>query len=264
MFSEYRQVAEQAARAAGQVQIEGLSKTRNIDYKSAFNLVTDIDVACEAKIIEIISQRYPNDQILAEEGSSNPKGSGRRWIIDPLDGTTNYAHRYPFFAVSIGVEEAGKIVAGVVYNVVSNELFHAELGSGAYLNNRQIKVSSIPALEKSLLATGFPYDSAKAGDNNMLRFRTLTDLCHGVRRDGAAALDLCYVAVGRLDGFWEVGLSPWDMAAGSLIVTEAGGTVTDLYGEVLDMQTGRMLASNGFVHKELISVLMRTDNIAVA
>jgi myo-inositol-1(or 4)-monophosphatase len=261
-FDKYKQIAEMAAREAGSIQLTGLGKVRTINYKSAYNIVTDIDKACEAKIIEVIRHEFPDDDILAEEGGGSANGVSRRWIIDPLDGTTNYAHGYPFFAVSIGVEEEGKIVAGVVYNAVSDELFHAVTGKGAYCNNVQINVSKVSNLEQALLATGFPCDTKEAMDDNMLRFSTLTDQSHGVRRDGAAALDLCFVAAGRLDGFWEAGLSPWDTAAGSLMVTEAGGIVSDLSGEEFDLQSGRALASNGCIHDELVFILRRFDPTA--
>jgi myo-inositol-1(or 4)-monophosphatase len=262
-YDKYKQIAELAAREAGAIQIDGLGKTRTVNYKSAFNIVTDIDKACEAKIIEIIRQEFPADDFLAEESGATEGGGGtRRWIIDPLDGTTNYAHGYPFFAVSIAVEEEGKVIVGMVYNAVSDELFSAQLGGGAYCNNAKIKVSNTDAIEQSLLSTGFPYDTMEANDDNMLRFTTLTDQSHGVRRDGSAALDLCFVACGRSDGFWETGLSPWDTAAGSLIVTEAGGVVTDLTGEEFDLQSGRLLASNGHIHDEVVFVLKRLDAAA--
>lgn len=270
MDNKLRQVAERAAREAGKIQIEGLGKTRTINYKSAYNLVTDIDKACEVKVIEVIHQEFPDDDILAEEGTGSSDGRSdavgrahyRKWIIDPLDGTTNYAHGYPFFAVSIAVEEEGSIVAGVVYNPISDELFCAQSGSGAFCNNQPIRVSNTAALEQSLLATGFPYDTMEANDDNMLRFSTLTDQCQGVRRDGSASLDLCFVACGRLDGFWETGLSPWDTAAGNLIVTEAGGTVSDLTGEEFDLQSGKVLASNGQIHDELLFVIKKLDSAA--
>ncbi|HEY9785939.1 MAG TPA: inositol monophosphatase family protein [Candidatus Obscuribacterales bacterium] len=258
-----RKIAFRAALEAGKLLKERLGDVRTIDYKTAFNIVTDVDKASERKIIEILKSEFPDDEMLAEEGGltkGTPRnGAKRRWLIDPLDGTTNFAHTYPFFAVSIGLEENGERVLGVIYNPLSDELFWAEKGEGAWLNDEKVSVSDTPSLKTSLLATGFPPDTRKAPRSNMSQFKTLTDMCHGVRRDGSAALDLAFVAAGRIDGFWEMKLAPWDVAAGSLIVEEAGGRVTDLAGGPLDMTTGHILATNGKIHAEVLDVLRELE-----
>ncbi len=251
-----RKIATRAALEAGRILKERLGDVRTIDYKAAFNIVTDVDKASEAKIFSIIKEEFPEDDVLAEEsGFTKGKTSRRRWLIDPLDGTTNYAHTYPFFCISMGLEEDGKIILGIVYNPITDELFVAEPGQGAYLNDERMFVSDAKELSTSLLATGFPPDTTKATKTNMLQFRTLTDQSHGVRRDGSAALDLCFVACGRLDGFWEMKLAPWDIGAGSLIVEEAGGKVSNLSGGPLDISSGHILATNGKIHAEIAEVL---------
>ena len=250
-----KEVAFQAARLSGDILKQRVGHVKDIDYKSAFNLVTDVDKASERQIIEIIKKAFPDDQILAEESGAHQASSTRRWLIDPLDGTTNFAHAYPCFCVSIGFEDQGKPLLGVVYNPLSDELFWAEAGRGAYLNERQIKVSGVSRLEAGLFATGFPPDSKSAKINNMKQFTEVTDLSHGVRRDGSAALDLSYVAAGRLDGYWEIKLAPWDLAAGTLLVREAGGKVTNLTGGTFDINTGHVAATNGLVHDQLIAAL---------
>ncbi len=176
-------------------------------------------------------------------------------MIDPLDGTTNFAHGYPFFCVSIALEQNGQVALGVVYNPISDELFYAVRGEGAFLNDEKIHVSMVESINESLMATGFPPDTRHSPINNMSEFKTLTDMSHGVRRDGSAALDLCYVACGRIDAFWERKLAPWDVAAGSLIVEEAGGKVSNLEGDALDIDRGHILASNGLIHSQIIHVL---------
>ncbi len=254
------ETAIKAAREAGSLMRERLGKIRDIDYKGAFNIVTDVDKGAERIILDILQSEFPGYSVLAEEGGASSSGSEKRWLIDPLDGTTNFAHSYPFFCVSIGLEDAGRIVSGVVYNPIADEMFWAETGKGAWLNQQQLRVSKVSQLSESLLATGFPYDTAKSLDDNMARFVTLTNLSHGVRRDGAAALDFCFVAAGRLDGFWEAKLSPWDMAAGSIIVTEAGGAITDFAGGPFDVSKPAVLATNGLIHEEVIAVLNKLDN----
>jgi len=255
-----REVTFKAAREAGSLLRQRLGKVRSIDYKGAFNLVTDVDKASEGLILDILGAEFPDYDVLAEEGGASGGGQERRWLIDPLDGTTNYAHAYPLFCVSIGLEERGKMILGVVFNPVSDELFWAEAGKGAWLHEEQIRVSGITTLSASLLSTGFPPDTRKALDDNMTQFSLLTDLSHGVRRDGSAALDLCFVACGRFDGFWEKKLSAWDTAAGSLIVTEAGGKVTNLTGGPFDMSSGHILATNGLIHDEVTAHLSRVES----
>ncbi|HEY9868248.1 MAG TPA: inositol monophosphatase family protein [Candidatus Obscuribacterales bacterium] len=254
-----RQTALRAAKQAGALLRERLGNIRNIDYKGAFNIVTDVDRASEQLILEILQAEFPDYGILAEEGGAQAAGSGRRWLVDPLDGTTNYTHAYPFFSVSIALEENGRTLLGVVYNPIADELFWAQASRGAWLGEKQIHVSSINCLASSLLATGFAPGTKEspAGENPMRQFAALTATSHGVRRDGSAALDLCFVACGRLDGFWEMKLSPWDTAAGSLIVQEAGGRVTNLEGGVFEMSTGHILATNGLIHDEVVAALGR-------
>jgi len=250
-----RTTARIAAEAAGEILRERLGKLTSIDYKSAFNIVTDADKASEAEVIHIIRTEFPDHQILGEESGELATNSKKRWLIDPLDGTTNYAHGYPFFCVSIGFEDDGEMVFGMVYNPISNEIFHAERGGGAYLNETQIHCSKTSKLAESLLATGFPPDTMNAKFSNIEEFHRLTDLCHGVRRDGSAALDLCFVAAGRFEGFWEFKLSPWDLAAGTVIVREAGGNVTSPTGGPFDINSGHVLATNSLVHDEIIAAL---------
>ncbi len=257
-----RATAQKAADAAGSILRDKLGKLSGIDYKGAFNLVTEADKQSEAEVIRIIREQFPDHQILGEESGAHKTASKQRWLIDPLDGTTNYAHTYPFFCVSIGFEDDGKMMFGLVYNPVSNEVFHAERNKGAYLGQSKIRCSKTPTLGESLLATGFPPDTAKAKYANMTQFHKLTNLCHGVRRDGSAALDLCFVACGRSDGFWEYKLSPWDLAAGTLIVEEAGGKVTDPTGTKFDIDSGHVLASNSHIHDEIMQALQECENAA--
>lgn len=271
-MAEILEVAREAALKAGALLKERVGKVKSLDYKSAFNLVTDVDKASEELVISTISRAFPEDSFLGEEGGAqngnegrmnSDQTGGRRWIIDPLDGTTNFAHSYPFFCVSIGVEHEGAIVCGVVFNPIADEMFIAERGRGASLNGTPIKVSPQESLTNSLLATGFPPDTVNNVYNNMESFRHVTNLCHGVRRDGSAALDLCFVACGRLDGFWERKLSPWDVAAGSLIVSEAGGRVTNLEDGPLDMTSGHILASNKHIHSQVVDALATARDLSI-
>lgn len=255
--------AIQTAREAGHILAERFGRQLEISNKSEIDLVTESDLASERLIIDRIKTRYPHHAILAEEsGLTEPgeKSSGPdqriewRWIIDPLDGTTNYAHGYPCFCVSIGLECAGRLALGVVYDPIRDEMFSAERGRGATLNERRIHVSPTPTLAASLLCTGFPYDVRER--NEFARhFANFIMAAQGVRRDGAAALDLAYVAAGRFDGFWEEGLKPWDVAAGALIIEEAGGRVSDYLNGPLDIFTPPMMASNGLIHEEMMRVL---------
>jgi myo-inositol-1(or 4)-monophosphatase len=261
---DIREVAIQAARQAGALLRERLGNIKNIDYKSAFNIVTDVDKASERLIIDTIKGRFPEDHILAEETGRHQGATKRRWLIDPLDGTTNFAHGYPFFCVSIGFEVDGEPELAVVYNPVSDELFSAQKGKGAYLNDRPMHVSSNQRLEQCLIATGFPPDTRTALISNMKEFNAITDLTHGVRRDGSAALDLSFVACGRLDGFWEAKLAPWDLAAGVLLVREAGGRVTNLTGGTFDINTGHVLATNALIHDELVQALAFSESMNTA
>jgi len=251
--------AIQTARDAGRVLAKRFGRTLEITNKSELDLVTESDLASERLIIDRIKSHYPRHAILAEEsGASEPadreKHSDWRWIIDPLDGTTNYAHGYPCFCVSIGLENKGRRELGVVYDPIRDEMFTAERGQGAALNGRRIHVSSTPTLASALVCTGFPYDVRERSEFAR-HFANFIMAAQGVRRDGAAALDLAYVAAGRFDGFWEEGLKPWDVAAGALIIEEAGGRVSNYSGEPIDIYSPPIMASNGLVHEEMMRVL---------
>lgn len=217
------------------------------------DLVTQADHESEAAIRDLIAARHPEHVVLGEEQGQDKEGAFR-WIVDPLDGTVNYAHGFPFYAVSIGLEVQGEVVLGVVLDTARGELFTATKGGGAYLNGRPIRVSTRSTLVGSLLATGFPYDVNKDTENLTYFQRALTKGLM-VRRPGAAALDLAYVAAGRLDGFWEVKLNPWDVAAGWLIITEAGGRVTGLQGEEYRLGNRYLVASNGLIHQPLLDTI---------
>ena len=248
-------VAREAALKAGKILRENIGGTRQITYKGDINLVTEMDMRSEREVVGTLRAAFPQHGIVAEEETDIRSDSGFTWIIDPLDGTTNYAHGYPCFSVSIALEQEGTIVAGVVYDPMREELFSAQKGQGAFLNEKKISVSVTDTLMKSLLATGFPYDRKVSEKNNMNYFHDILMSSQEVRRDGSAALDLCSVASGRFDGFWELKLKPWDVAAGSLIVTEAGGMVTDLFGEKFDLYAEEILASNGRVHQQIVKIL---------
>ena len=256
-MEQFMNVARRAAVTAGDLLREEMGGARQISYKGEINLVTEMDRRSERAIVEIIRAAFPDHGILAEEGASIEGRSDHLWIIDPLDGTTNYAHGYPNFAVSIGLERNGGMALGVVYDPLRDELFTAERGQGAFLNDRPIKVSKIDELIRSLLATGFPYDRAESEQNNLNFFNAMIMASQEIRRSGSAALDLCSVAAGRLDGFWELKLHPWDVAAGSLIVQEAGGLVTDFSGTGFSIRSREIAASNGIIHGRMIEVLNR-------
>jgi len=256
---EFREAAVRAARAAGRVLLRSLSKGIRIDFKGEVNLVTEADRAAEAIIIKHLRKRFPSHRILAEEGGDQStiesRGSDHKWIIDPLDGTTNYAHSFPVFSVSIGLEIRGEIVLGIVYDPIRKEIFLAEKGRGATLNGAPIRVSEIEKINASLLVTGFAYDVRDDLRNNLDHFTQFSLRAQGVRRTGSAALDLCYVACGRFDGFWEMKLSPWDTAAGGLVATEAGATVTDFRNGPFSIYAKEILASNGRIHREMVEIL---------
>jgi myo-inositol-1(or 4)-monophosphatase len=252
--------ATRIAREAGAIQRASYEAVQRIDSKSQPNdLVTEVDRACEAYLVGEIERERPRDAILAEEGGgTDHAGATYRWVIDPLDGTTNYAHGYPRFAVSIGVEREGAQVIGVVYDPLLDELYHALLGGGAQRNGRRISVSRETELRRALVSTGFAYDKAISEDDNTREFRAFLKQAREVRRDGSAALDLCYVAGGRFDAYWEFKLSPWDVAAGTLLVTEAGGRVTDTQGGGAYRSGRAVLASNGALHGAMLEVLAAT------
>jgi myo-inositol-1(or 4)-monophosphatase len=251
--------AIQTARDAGSLLAERFGRVLRVTNKSELDLVTDSDLASERLIIDRIKTYYPRHAILAEEsGASSPASSEAqsqwRWIIDPLDGTTNYAHGYPCFCVSIGLEHERRMELGVIYDPMRDEMFTAERGEGASLNGRRIGVSPTGNLSGALLCTGFPYDVRERSEFAR-HFANFIMNAQAVRRDGAAALDLAYVACGRFDGFWEEGLKPWDVAAGSLMVAEAGGRVSNFSGGPLSIYDPPILASNGLVHEQMMRVL---------
>lgn len=253
--------AIQTAREAGNILVDRLGRALQVSSKGEIDLVTEADLASEKLIIDRIRSHYPRHAILAEEsGASEDHTRAERnewkWIIDPLDGTTNYAHGYPCFCVSIAVERAGVIEVGVVYDPMRDEMFAAERGQGAHLNERPVRVSVVDDLNGAMLCTGFPYNVRERPDFAR-HFTNFTMEAQAVRRDGAAALDLAFVACGRFDGFWEDGLKPWDTAAGVLLVAEAGGRFSDFSGAPLDIYTPKVLASNGLVHDAMIRVLKK-------
>jgi myo-inositol-1(or 4)-monophosphatase len=258
-FAGWLSLAVDAARAAGDIIRSGMSDALDIRYKGAINLVTQIDVAAERAVVERLRAQTPDHDILAEEGSNRTGGSPYRWLIDPLDGTTNYAHRFPFFCVSIGLQRGNEVVIGVVLDPVRDELFTAVRGGGAALNGSPLSVSATDALGKSLVVTGFAYDPEHDTNANFRHFEAVSRLVRGVRRTGSAALDLCYVAAGRSDGFWELSLSPWDTAAGQIIVEEAGGRVTDFAGRAFSPDIPEVLATNGKIHDAMIAVLHQSS-----
>jgi myo-inositol-1(or 4)-monophosphatase len=248
-------VAWEAAAAAGSLIREHWQKPKSIDYKGAIDLVTSMDRQSEQRIVELLRNHFPNHSILAEEETDWVGTEGRyRWIIDPLDGTTNFAHSYPQFSVSIALECDSEVILGLVYDPLRGECFKAVKGEGATLNGDAIRISAVSELDKALLATGFPYDQREKADFYLSFFKAFMTRSQGVRRNGSAALDLCYVACGRIDGFWEFKLRPWDTAAAALIVEEAGGRLSDLSGKKFSIWGEETLASNGAIHDEMASV----------
>lgn len=255
MEKNYLNVAIAAAKEAGKIQMKYFGKEYEVNYKGEIDLVTEVDRICEKTISEIILKNFKNHDILTEEGGQKSGGSSWKWIIDPLDGTTNYFHGYPYFCVSIALEIDGEVMIGVVYNPVLDELFYAEKGEGAYLNGRKIHVSKTERLEKSFLSTGFPYDLRNHADYYLNYFREFIIRSFAIRRAGSAALDLSYLAMGRFDGFWELKLQPWDVAAATLLVTEAGGKVSDFKGDSFSIYLKEILASNGLIHEQMLEVI---------
>jgi myo-inositol-1(or 4)-monophosphatase len=250
-------VAIEAAREAGKFLRLSVGKVRNVEQKKGEerNLVSEIDRGAEERIISIIKRRYPSHAFLAEESGGSEAPTEYRWIIDPLDGTTNFLHGVPIFSTSIAVEHKGEVIAGVVYDPMADEMYTAEKGSGAFLNGKRLKVSTASRMIQSLLVTGFPYDISQNPEQAVERFVEFLMAAQGVRRLGSAALDLSYVAAGRFEGFWEVSLNPWDMAAGALFVREAGGTTTDMTGVPLNIYQKGVVASNGLIHEAMLEVL---------
>jgi myo-inositol-1(or 4)-monophosphatase len=256
---EYLDLAVELARAAGDVLKHYMRSEKHVELKGRANLVTAADKEAEALIISRIRKRYPHHSILAEEsGEVGPheKGAGK-WIIDPLDGTTNFAHQYPFFSVSIGYEEAGQVLCGAVYDPWRDEMFSGARGAGSFMNGERLRVSDAELLRSALIMTGFPYGFRDKIRTVMAQFEAFLVESQAVRRGGSAALDMCYTALGRVDGFWEMDLLPWDTAAGLVIVEEAGGRVTDFSGQPFSIYGRQLLVSNGRIHSEMVEVLRR-------
>jgi myo-inositol-1(or 4)-monophosphatase len=255
-IAKFLSAAWQAADAAGEIIRTSWHQPRSIDYKGPIDLVTSTDRAAEHAIVTVLQREFPAHSILAEEETEiTGAASEHRWIIDPLDGTTNFAHRYPQISISIALECSGEIILGLVYDPLRRECFRAVKAQGATLNGDPIRISAVNELDKALLATGFPYDRRDHADFYLSFFKAFLTCCQGIRRDGSAALDLCYVAAGRLDGFWELKLKPWDIAAGALIVNEAGGSLSDFSGKAFSIHGNETLASNGLIHDEMVQVL---------
>lgn len=253
---KYIDTAIKAAKKAGEIIINnlGFMIKEDIEVKSVSDYVTRVDKEAEEIVIDIIKKAFPEHCFLAEESAQKAKTGDYCWLIDPLDGTTNYIHGFPVFCVSIALQYQGKIVLGVIFDPVKNELFTAEKGKGAFLNNLKLQVCHLDSLEHSLLATGFPFRSKELLDEYLTLFKNLFFKVSGIRRAGSAALDLAYVACGRVDGFFELGLNPWDVAAGSIIISEAGGIVSDFRGTEDYLLSGNILAgSSETIHRELLN-----------
>jgi myo-inositol-1(or 4)-monophosphatase len=248
------ETAVEIAREAGALLAHYFERRVPFEIKGEFDLVTEADRASEQLVVERLRSHFPSHTIVAEEGGGHESASEYRWYVDPLDGTTNFAHGFPMFNVTLGLARAGEVIAGVIYDPVRQEMFTAERGAGAYLNNRRIHVSGAKKLSDSLASTGFP--SRKRHHNvNIHFYYQLAMASHGVRRTGSAAIDLAYVAAGRLDFFWEFGLKPWDMAAGTLLVEEAGGRTSDMKGAAHTVTgSDHLLADNGALHDEILAM----------
>jgi myo-inositol-1(or 4)-monophosphatase len=255
--ASFLETAIEIGREAGALVAHSVERQtahgQRFELKGAHDLVTETDRASEHLIVERLRSHFPSHGIVAEEGGGHESSSEYRWYVDPLDGTTNFAHGFPHFNVTLALERAGEMIAGVIVDPLRHEVFSAERGSGAYLNHRRIRASTVERLEDALSASGFP-SRKRHRDVNVHFFYQLSMLTHGVRRPGAAALDLAYVACGRLDLFWEFSLNPWDMAAGALLVQEAGGTVTDMHGSPHDLRGQHILADNTLVHAETVGL----------
>jgi myo-inositol-1(or 4)-monophosphatase len=252
---DYLDAAIAAAWEAGHMLRENLSASREINYKGQVDLVTNFDKRSQRMIYKRLSDIFPEHGFLAEEGLEQ-KGDGNfRWVFDPLDGTTNYAHRFPVFSVSIALERKGQILCGVVYDPMREETFSGIKDKGAYLNGDKIRVSDVDDLDRSLLATGFPYDLRESKENNFDHFNNFLTRAQAIRRCGSAAIDLCYVACGRFDGFWELKLKPWDVAAAALIVLEAGGHLSDFQGQEFSIYSRETLGTNRLIHQQMLDVL---------
>jgi myo-inositol-1(or 4)-monophosphatase len=244
-----------AAREAGSLLMDNFERGIRVEFKGKYDLVTEADRQAEALIVDLIRKRFPDHDILAEEEDYGKLNSEYRWIVDPLDGTTNFAHGFPWFAVSIALEVRGKLTLGVVYNPYVGEFYFAERGQGAFLNERRLQVSATRVLERALLATGFAYDHKSCKANNYDYFTRFQREAQACRRPGVASLDLASVAAGRFDGFWEMKLKPWDLAAGVLLIEESGGRVSDFDGNPMTLDSLECLASNVLIHEEMQRIL---------
>lgn len=250
-MSSYLEISAEIAREAGALLATYFERRVPFELKGEYDLVTEADRASERLVVERLRSHFPSHSIVAEEGGGHQGSSEFCWYVDPLDGTTNFAHGFPMYNVTLALEQSGQLIAGVIFDPERKEMFAAERGSGAYLNHRPIRVSKVARLEESLVATGFP--SLKRHQNvNVHFYYQLAMITHGVRRAGSAALDLAYVASGRLDAFWEFGLKPWDMAAGILLVEEAGGKCSDMQGAPAALRGTNVLASNGALHEAIV------------
>jgi myo-inositol-1(or 4)-monophosphatase len=257
-------IAKEAAVEAGKFLKANVGKVKNIERKigQETNLVTEIDRQSEALIIKKIKEHFPEHSILGEESGANAGTSDYRWIIDPLDGTTNYTHALPIYSVTIGIEFKGEIIVGAIYDPNADELFTAEKGKGAFLNGRKISVSTTETLINALVVTGFPYNVKDNPENVIEHFINFLPVAQGVRRLGSAAIDLAYIASGRFDGYWEVTLQPWDKAAGILLVKEAGGKVTNFSNDNSDIiYNPNTLATNGIIHDQMLKIIQQVKKI---
>ncbi len=255
MERELINIGLEAVRRGAAVIKNSYGRTATIEHKGKLDLVTDTDRRAEEHIVSFLQREAPDCGILAEERDEISGQGLARWILDPLDGTTNFAHGYPFFCVSLALEKSGRVVWGAVLDPLRDELFSACRGRGADCNGSTLQVSNTAQLDQAMLCTGFPYDVHDNDVDNLDHFARIIKQARAIRRDGAAALDLCYVAMGRFDGFWEMKLKPWDMAAGTLIVTEAAGRVSNFDGSVLSLDAGAVLATNGHLHDSIRDIL---------
>lgn len=245
------EAAVSIAREAGNLLRYYFERRVDFELKGDFDLVTEADTASEKLVVQRLREKFPAHSVLAEEGTGEERASEYRWYVDPLDGTTNFAHGYPVWNVTLALEKSGELIAGVIYDPTRDELFSGEKGSGAFLNGRRLGVSKTSRVEDALLSTGFP-NWNRAENPNILFYHQFAMGSHGVRRSGSAAIDLACVASGRLDAFWEIGLNPWDLAAGKLLVEEAGGLCTDMHGGLHEMKSPHILADNGCVHRDML------------
>jgi len=248
------EVAVRAAREAGAIIRRDFGRPSGVSFKARMNPVTETDLAAERAVVSVLAREFPSHDILTEESAQAPRRSEYLWVIDPMDGTVNFTHNYPCVCSSVGLMRGDEIIAGVVFDPIHDELFAAGKGNGATLNGSPLRVSSVPSLEGSLLCTGFPYRLVENPGDTFRVFERISLMVQGVRRDGSAALDICYVAAGRFEGFWERELRPWDTAAGVLILREAGGRATDFSGREFDPFMPEIAATNTLVHEEMLRV----------